>query len=379
LSASGKNVLVGTPAILLIFKQVIRSVVLVLLPIAFISLIVWATAGSSQGSTSDPIFASLWIWLASHQVPLLIDASMAGAKLTLLPLGAIVLVFFAIRSSFLRLIAKGVHPRTSAPLFALLYGIVATLLSVMATIGSSGIEVRWYLTLPITFFIALASTLIAGQLLPKRERSPWEIAAAFAASAMGLLLAISFVVLLSSLIFHFRAVVDLTTVIQPGIFGGLALILIQLLYLPNLIVATLGYICGAGAHLGSDSIVAPFVHRLDQIPAIPLLGALPRGVFPYAVAGAIIIALLGFFIHLKLHQRYGSDLVPAFALLSLLLAFLSSGQLVSEQLSHVGVSWWRFPLVLSGEFALGMALSKGLMFWRQRRGRAQDVDVDSAL
>jgi hypothetical protein len=200
---------------------------------------------------------------------------------------------------------------------------------------------------------------------------------------MALLLALSTLVLLSSLIFHFRVVMDLTTVIAPGIFGGLALIVIQVLYLPNLIVATLGYISGAGAHLGADSIVAPFVHQLNQIPAIPLLGALPRGLFPFAILGAVTVVALGFFIHLKLHQRFGSDRAPAislafFAGLSLILALLSSGQLVSAALSQVGVSWWRFPLVLTGEVALGMALSKSLMLMRLRRSKARDVDVDSA-
>lgn len=370
-------------AIALTFKQVVRSVVLVLLPIAFISLIVWATAGSSQGSTSDPIFASLWIWLTSHQVPLYIEGSMAGAKLTLLPLGALALIFFAIRSSYLRLISKGVNPRTSALIFALLYGLVTTFLSVIATFGNSVVEVRWYFVFPITCIIALAFTLISGQLLPKRQRSEWEIAGAWAGAGMALLLALSTLVLISSLIFHFRVVMDLTTVIAPGIFGGLALIVIQVLYLPNLIVATLGYISGAGAHLGADSIVAPFVHQLDQIPAIPLLGALPRGLFPFAILGAVTVVALGFFIHLKLHQRFGSDRAPAislafFAGLSLILALLSSGQLVSAALSQVGVSWWRFPLVLTGEVALGMALSKSLMLMRLRRSKARDVDVDSA-
>lgn len=370
------------PAITLIFKQVIRSVVLVLLPIAFISLIVWATAGSSQGSTSDPIFAALWIWLASHQVPLYIEGSMAGARLTLLPLGALALVFFAIKSSYLRLVAKGVSPRASAPIFALFYSIAAVLLSVVAALANSAVEVRWYLAFPITFIIALAFTLISGELIPKRQRSEWEIAGAWAAAGVALLMSLAALVLLASLIFHFRVVIDLTTVIAPGIFGGFALILIQVLYLPNLIAATLGYISGAGAHIGDDSIVAPFVHRLDQIPAIPLLGALPRGNFPLAIAGAILVLALGFFIHFKLSQRFGGDRSSAialgfFALFSLVLALLSSGQLVSDTLSQVGLSWWRFPLVLTGELALGMALSKALMLLRLRRSSAGDLDVDS--
>ena len=91
--------------VLAIFRQAIRSVALLLLPIAFASLIVWATAGSSAGSTSDPIFASLWFYLAAHQIPLEIAGSLAGARLTLLPLGALPLIFLAIRSGVGRSVA----------------------------------------------------------------------------------------------------------------------------------------------------------------------------------------------------------------------------------------------------------------------------------
>lgn len=374
------------PAITLALKQVIRSVVLVLLPISFISLIVWATAGSSQGSTADPIFASLWIWLASHQIPLLIEGSMVGAKLTLLPLGALVLVFFGIRSGYLRTLSRGANARLIAPIFALFYALITTLLALLASLHDSAIYVHWYLAFPITFLIALSFTIIAGRLVPRRVRSEWEVAAAWAAASIGLLLAISALILLASLILHFTVVMDLTRVIAPGIFGGIALGFLQLLYLPNMIAATLGYISGAGAHLGSDSMIHPFIHRLDQLPAIPLLGALPRGTFPYAIIGAVIVVFLGFMIYRTLNMKFGNDRAPAislafFALFALSLALLSSGQLVSDSLSEVGLSWWRFPSVLTGELALGMALAKVWKVWRlwqKRRSAATDVDVDSA-
>jgi hypothetical protein len=110
---------------------------------------------------------------------------------------------------------------------------------------------------------------------------------------------------------------------------------------------------------------------------------LPRGPFPFAIAGAVLVVALGFLIHLKLSARFGNDRAAGislgfFALFSLILALFSSGQLVSDTLSQVGLSWWRFPLVLSGELALGMALSRTFQFLRLRRGGRRDLDVDSA-
>lgn len=359
--------------ILAIFRQALRSVALLLLPIAFASLIIWATAGSSTGSTSDPIFTSLWFYLAAHQIPLDIAGSLAGARLTFLPLGALVLVFFVIRSGVMRSVAlfDEDRKRIVVPIFALLYSLLLLVISLFSSLRDEVVSVRVYLAIPIALFVTFTFSLIASRLMPARTRAPWEIATTWAAFALAILLAVATLVLFISLAIHYRAVLDLTTVISPGIFGGVALIAIQILYLPNMVVATLGYISGSGAHIGSGSIIHPFLFELDQLPALPLLGALPRGSFPWAIAGAFVVIAFGFIIHRRLLARFSSDLTSAISLaafftLSLLIAVSASGQLITDVLGEVGPSWWRFPLVLSGELALGMALSKGAIFARDR-------------
>ncbi len=369
-------------SILAILRQAVRSVALLLLPIAFASLIVWATAGSSTGSTSDPIFTSLWFFLAAHQIPLEIAGSLAGARLTFLPLGALVLVFFAIRSGVRRSLElfEEDRKRIVVPVFALLYTLLLTIISLFSSLRDEVVSVRVYLAIPIALVVTFLFSLIASRLMPTRTRQPWEVATSWAALALALLLALATLVLLISLAFHYRAVFDLTTVISPGIFGGVALIVIQLLYLPNMVVATLGYISGSGAHIGSDSIIHPFIFELDQLPALPLLGALPRGSFPWAIAGALVVIAFGFIIHRRLLARFGGDLTSAIALavfftFSLFLALTASGQLITDVLGEVGPSWWRFPLVLAGELALGMALSKGAILAKARwdeRTNSQD-------
>lgn len=369
-------------SILAILRQAVRSVALLLLPIAFASLIVWATAGSSTGSTSDPIFTSLWFFLAAHQIPLEIAGSLAGARLTFLPLGALVLVFFAIRSGVRRSLElfEEDRKRIVVPVFALLYTLLLTIISLFSSLRDEVVSVRVYLAIPIALIVTFFFSLIASRLMPTRTRQPWEVATSWAALALALLLALATLVLLISLAFHYRAVFDLTTVISPGIFGGVALIVIQLLYLPNMVVATLGYISGSGAHIGSDSIIHPFIFELDQLPALPLLGALPRGSFPWAIAGALVVIAFGFFIHRRLLTRFGGDLNSAIALaafftFSLFLALTASGQLITDVLGEVGPSWWRFPLVLAGELALGMALSKGAILARVKldeRAKSRD-------
>ena len=81
-------------------QQGIRSITLILLPIAFISLVAWATAGSSSGNTADPLRAALWFFLAAHQVPLFLSLSdsTSSGSLTFLPIGALLIPFFALLS-----------------------------------------------------------------------------------------------------------------------------------------------------------------------------------------------------------------------------------------------------------------------------------------
>lgn len=357
----------------MILRQVVRSVALLLLPIAFASLIVWATAGSSSGTTSDPIFTSIWFYLAAHQIPLGIAGSLVGAKLTLLPLGALALVFLAIRSGVIRSVSAFEEDakRIVTLTFALLYGAIVIAISLLLSLRDQVVSVKWYLAVPIALSISLLFSIIAAQLMPERSRAPWEIAIAWAFFALGALLLLATLVLIASLILHSSAVGNLTTVIGPGIFGGIALFAIQALYLPNMVVATLGYISGSGAHIGSESIIHPLVLKLDQLPAVPLLGALPRGTFPWALFGAIVVVALGFIIHQRLRVRFGDDIssaisLAAFFVISFLIGWSASGQLITDVLDEVGPSWWRFPLVLAGELALGMAISRLFLLAKQR-------------
>jgi len=360
-------------------KQVLRSVVLIFLPLAFTALIVWATAGSSRGTTADPIYTSLWIWLVVHQIPL----TFTETKLSFLPVGGIVLVYLAIRSGFLRVIEKGFEAKVAVAAYSSGYAVAATLIAIIVSTQSDELQVHWYQAFPIVLSTSLIFTWYIGKISPNLGGRQWEVAAKWALSAVILILAISTIVFLVSLIIHYEAVKNLTVVIAPGIFGGVALIALQILYLPNFIVATAGYISGVGAEIGSSTIIHPLIHKIDQLPAIALLGALPRGLVPYAISGAFLILILGFFIHQGLRAKFQNDrsslyCLGFFFIFTFLLAQLSSGQLITEVLDKVGVSWWRFPLVLSGELALGMALSRGyihLKHWREqiKEGKGKDI------
>jgi hypothetical protein len=166
----------------------------------------------------------------------------------------------------------------------------------------------------------------------------------------GLLLSIS-------LCFNFSTAKNLTIVIQPGILGGLLLLLLQLLYLPNIMFTSLSYGLGSGFSLGSGTDITPFILNLREIPAIPLLAALPNGKYPWIIIMTSVIAVYAFVnINLinkqKTNEKSKQQITIRFFLISALMpaifAFISSGSLLSANMSPVGVN----PIRIGAIFAL---------------------------
>jgi hypothetical protein len=352
-------------------QQGIRSITLILLPIAFISLVAWATAGSSSGNTADPLRAALWFFLAAHQVPLFLSLSdsTSSGSLTFLPIGALLIPFFALRSGFIRMTETLGSPSNSRDkrnyilALALGYSVIAYLIA-LPTLGGT-VAAPFYIAIPVLILVSYVAIFIASGALPNHKlQFPWQRALRLAWIMTVALIGIGSIILSTSLIYHFEVVLNLTKVVEPGVFGGLVLLLGQILYIPNVAISALSYVAGSGVSIGAGSLLSPFVHRIDEIPAIPILGALPSNSQPLIFLFAILVISLGTFI-----ARYGirtySDEVEAkrfytsFALIFFALLFIlsraSSGELLSSNLSSVGPIWWAFPIVLTLEVLIGLA------------------------
>ena len=357
--------------LLVSFKQAVRSITLILLPLSFISLIAWATAGSSTGNTADPLRAALWFFLIAHHIPLdlsLSNNAISGA-LTYFPIGALLIPFLAIRSGYRKIIEEQGEfaPRQKRLLITSLafsYATVGTILSLFAT--GNTVSAPFYLVFPILFIVAGLSAFLSSNLLPEHGiKFPWQRALKVSWIVLMTLIGIGGLIFSLSLGWHFTTVLQLTQVIEPGIFGGLAFLAVQILYLPNFAIAALSYLAGSGVVIGNGSWLNPFVHRIDEIPAIPLLGGLPVHPHPYLILFALLFVAIGFLI-----ARYGegifSDRVEQqrfylatlgfIVALTLFIARASSGELLSSNLSSVGPQWWLMPIMLTLEIALGIAL-----------------------
>jgi hypothetical protein len=326
-------------------QQVVRSILIYLFPLSFIALFAWATAGSTYGTTSDPMRAAVWLWLGSHLTPFHITSNEITGYLSYLPIGAAIFPILTMRVGYRRVLESVSSKKIGRAYFIISYLIVYLLLAVVAS--NSQVSVDWFRGVPtLLVLLLLATTNLNAEHLVK---IPFYFFAIMLGLG-GLLLSIS-------LILNFSTAKNLTIVIQPGILGGLLLLLLQLLYLPNIIFTCLSYGLGSGFSLGSATDITPFIFNLREIPAIPVLAALPNGKYPWLIVFTLIVAIYAWVnINLISKQRVDAkskrQITIRFFLISTFIpaifAFISSGSLLSANMSPVGVN----PIRIGAVFAL---------------------------
>ena len=337
--------------------QVVRCISVVLLPIAFLSLIAWATAGSTNGNTSDPIRAAIWLWLGAHHLAFNLTIGAASGWLTYLPLGALIFPVLAIRSGFKRSMERLDNDYQSIALartlFVSLYVAITAAIAFLVT--TDAVKPVWYLTPLVTIPIATLSVLSAE----RRKISSQPIF--FATRIISAFLGFAFLALGISLLVNIRIVQDLTQVLEPGILGGVLLLILNVLYLPNAAVAAIGYFAGVGFGIGNGTIISPLSHQVPEIPALPLLGALPAGKFPFALIAILIFIAAGVALTSWTLSQRPEVLWQTFTLVLIAVAFISwaaSGSLMTQALSAVGVSIWKVTLAVGVEMAIGIGLAR---------------------
>lgn len=339
-------------------SHAIRGAAFVLLPFAFVSLIAWATAGSATGTTTDPIRGALWIWLGAHHIPFSLALPPTGIAgyFSYLPWGAMVLPLLAIRSTFKRALDRlqgDFHNINGVRLtYSIFYTLIVTALAYLS--GSPTVTPQWYLAPIFAFSISIVATMSCGDKL--RIAKPVAIALRLTA----ILLGTSFLAIGVLIIINFSSVKLLVEGLQPGYFGGVLLLILSVLYLPNAAVAFASYIAGSGFAVGAGTLVSPWWHQIDQLPVFPLLGIIPIDRHPMWIIGGLFFVALGVLLAYWTLQSGIELLLQSalfFTVMIFLLAYLSSGSLMTDEMGAMGVSVWKFGLTALLEFALGAAIT----------------------
>jgi hypothetical protein len=216
---------------------------------------------------------------------------------------------------------------------------------------------------PILYFapfnslvIVLVASIGIDSARKRKDFSSLRIAMRLLIFAMG----ISSLVLGVNMFFHFKIIENLTVVLQPGLLGGILLFFLMVLYIPNAIVATFAYLVGPGFAVGDNTLVSPLTHHVLEIPALPLLGALPTGRHPLILTSALVVVAGGIVMYAAtmMHSLRALAQTYLYALAGVAgLSALSCGALLTRSLGAVGVSPWKVTLYVGLELLGGIFLA----------------------
>lgn len=173
--------------------------------------------------------------------------------------------------------------------------------------------------------------------------------------------------------------------LDPGVVGGVLLLLAQIGYVPNAIVWAICYTLGPGFAFGTSTVVAPTGSALGSLPMLPMLAALPAGPHPAVpgwasvfllsvpylagVFGGLLTARAAPALAVELAPLWGFACGAATGVALGVLAAFAGGPLGSGRLAAVGPSGWQAAVVATLEVGVASAVSAGVVNWLQARRR----------
>jgi hypothetical protein len=347
-------------------------------------LLGWATAPHAGASLASALDISLQLWLAGHRTGL----AVAHGHIGLTPLGLTLLLAWLLARAG-RQVARATRVERLNQV-ARCVAAVAIPYAVMAALVTA--PARTAAIRPLTAQAFIAALVLAGigvgygalaeaglrralwDRLPKQARTP--IAAG--AAAAGVVVATGFVALGISLALHAHRVAELGRWLTPGPVGVVLLVLACLALAPNAAVWASAFALGPGFAVGSGTTVALTGTRLSDVPAFPLLAALPdSGPLPalvwLVVLGPVAAGVVAAVLVLRANRDVTvSGLVPpaisAAGVCGLLLAGLAAcagGSFGAGRLATLGPSAWHVGLAAAVEVGIvALVVATG---WRKIR------------
>jgi hypothetical protein len=301
----------------------------------------------------------MWIWLGAHQVHFDLSLSPSGVDgyLSYLPIGGLLLPILALRAGFKRVVSKldGDYSNLTGVrlFFSLFYAILTALIALFSS--SAGVKPQWWMAAIFAFLIAFASSFIADRSISL------AMPVILALRTVAILLGFGFLIFTIAFFMNFDQATLITKVLAPGFFGSLLLLILNLLYLPNVALAGISYVSGAGFAVGAGTHLSPFTQDIGQIPAIPLLAALPINSNKWILILSIVIiatgALLGYWT-ISLQERTSWQSFFIVIVMLALLANFASGSLITQAMGAVGVSIWQFILFVGSQLLIGLLAFK---------------------
>ncbi len=356
--------------------------VLGLAVITVLVLVGWITAPHASVGLTGVLRTAAALWLVGNHVGVTLRGT---GRIGMLPLGLVLLPGFLLWRAGRWVVRAGGVLRLRNVGYATLALTVpyASLTTALAVASRSARESS---SVPMAVACGLLLPLVAGGLGGARALAPWSQLAALLpqrprayvlslAGMLATLFAAGAVLAGAALAVHLGEASRLERSLAPGAVGAVLLLLLEVGYLPNAIIWAVAFSLGPGFAVGTSTVVAPTGSALTQLPAFPLLAALPPGLHhampgwlePTVLALPYLAGLIGGLLLSRSARRMPLDAAPLWGLgcgvacggaLGLLAAF-SGGPLGGARLAAVGPSGWQAAAVGALELGVSAAISAG--------------------
>lgn len=346
-------------------------------------LVGWIAAPHAGLSLLNVLRAVAVLWLAAHHVAFALHGA---GRIGMLPLGLVVVPGallwragrWVVRTSQLQRLR---HVGYAAVALAVPYSVLTGALAVLSRSSLAASSVLQ--AIACGFVLALAAGGLGAaralapwsqlvRLLPQRERSMLLSVVC----VLGVFAVAGALLTGAALAVHLHEFGRLERSLAPGTVGAALLLLLQLGYLPNAIVWAVAFSLGPGFAFGTATVVAPTGSALAQLPAFPMLAALPPGLHaampgwlaPLVLALPYLAGALGGLLLVRTAPTLTIEAAPlrglacgvvSGAVLGLLAAF-SGGPLGDGRLSAVGPSAWQVGVVSALELGVSAAVAAGI-------------------
>lgn len=365
-------------------------------------LVGWIAAPHAGISLLNVLRAAAVLWLAAHHTGF---ALQHAGRIGMLPLGLVVVPGamlwragrWVVRTGQVRRLR---HVGYAAVALAVPY---CTLTGALAVASRSSLATA---SLPQAVACGLVLALVSGGLGAARALAPWSQLVRLlpvrersvllgVASALAVLVAGAALLAAAALADHLHEYASLERSLAPGTIGVLLLLLLQLSYLPNAIVWAVAFSLGPGFAVGTGTVVAPTGSALAQLPAFPMLAALPPGLHaampgwlaPLVLALPYLAGGLGGVLLVRTAPTLTIEAAPLWglacgavsgAVLGVLAAF-SGGPLGNGRLAAVGPSAWQVGLVSALEIGVAAAVAAGVANFLALRRAGLRWDLGDAV
>jgi hypothetical protein len=369
-----------------------------LLTCAAVAVIGWL--GATFGGASGAVRAGASAWLIAHKA----GVTLGSGRISVAPLGLTLFFGWCLYRGGKAAARSSAADRTKdlislAAAFALVYGLGGLVVGLLTAEGS--LKVSPFSAFLGTFSLALIAGLAgivvesgAGEDLADATPAGLRDAVPAALAAVLTIVAIASLLYAVLLAIHFSRITGMLELLDAGVIGSVVLFAICLMLLPNIVLYVVAFLAGPGFQLGTGTTIAPTGVDVGNLPALPLLAAVPAdGATPtYLLALTALVPLVAGAVAGLVVVRRGLRERDAYALgwdafalrgaiaavLAGLIVFallaLSGGSAGPGRMSAIGVPG---ALPAAGVLAAGMAIGAAVTAAVVSARRPADTGADA--